>query len=113
MPCYGCQLKPFPSNRSIFLGSTIHADCHGKRIWRVRALTLILLAFAPSASPQISRTAASPDDQATVEGPDFDVRVPRPNAPRLGEEDLDADTQTSENGVRHLRGKVRIELHNA
>ncbi|MDE3195160.1 MAG: LPS-assembly protein LptD [Acidobacteriota bacterium] len=75
-------------------------------------MTLILLAFTPSASPQINRNPA-PDDQATVERPDFSVRVPRPNAPRLGEEDIVADTQEADNGVRHLRGKVRIELHNA
>lgn len=113
MPCYGCQLKLIPRNRSIFLGSTILADCHGKRISRVCTVTLILLAFAQLASPQIYRSPATPDDQATAERPDFAVRTPRPNAPPLGEEDISADTQESDNGVRHLRGKVRIELHNA
>jgi LPS-assembly protein len=84
--------------------------------------------FAPIASPQAnsqapaSQTPAPPtsstsaqisDSQATVERPDFAVKVPRPNAPPLGEEDIIADTEETNNGVRHLRGKVRIELHNA
>jgi LPS-assembly protein len=48
-----------------------------------------------------------------VDRPDFAVRIPRPNAPAIGEEDIAADTQETDNGVRHLRGHVQVELHNA
>ena len=52
-------------------------------------------------------------DPATVERPDFAVRVPRPDAPKLGEYTITADSQESDNGVYHLRGNVVVELHNA
>ena len=123
MPCYGFQLRLFFENRTIPLVSTIHADCHGKNIPRLSVLTLILLAFAQIASPQLSSKPAAPspapaepaggDSQATVDRPDFSVKVPRPGAPAMGEELIDSDSQETDNGIRHLRGKVRIELHNA
>jgi LPS-assembly protein len=70
---------------------------------------------APPATPASTQASATQvtDNQATVERPDFAVRVPRPSAPPLGEEDIIADTEEDNNGIRHLRGKVRIELHNS
>ena len=52
-------------------------------------------------------------DAATIERPDFSVRVPRPEAPAKGEYNITADSQESDNGVYHLRGHVIVELHNA
>ena len=54
-----------------------------------------------------------PDNPATVDRPDFSVRLPRPNAPAMGGYDMDSDNQESDNGVYHLRGHVVVELHNA
>ena len=88
---------------------------------------LIILAFAAFLLPEFGRAQApapstpspaapapAPENPATVERPDFAVKVPRPDAPALGDKELAADVQEqSENGVWHLRGKARIELHNA
>jgi lipopolysaccharide assembly outer membrane protein LptD (OstA) len=101
MPCYGFQLRLFSKNRTICLVSTKRTGCHGKTDVRLSVLALSLL------------TAPVNDSQATADRPDFAVKVARPNAPPLGEEDIIADTEETNNGVRHLRGKVRIELHNA
>jgi LPS-assembly protein len=72
---------------------------------------------AKNASPQISRAPELPpppaESPATVERPDFSVRIPRPNAPALGDYDWVSDSEESENGVYHLRGQVVVELHNA
>lgn len=98
-------------------------------------LRISVAAFAALASPQFSSaappastppapaTAAAsapalpppppPQNAPTVERPDFSVHVPRPNAPTLGDYDMSALEQTSDNGVYHLRGNVVIELHNA
>ncbi len=52
-------------------------------------------------------------DAATVDRPDFSVKVPRPNAPAEGSELLSSDNQDSDNGVYHLTGNVVVELHEA
>jgi LPS-assembly protein len=78
---------------------------------------MLALGLAQIASPQINRTPDVPapppsQDAATVERPDFAVKVPRPNAPPMGEQDLLSDNWTSENGIRHMHGHVDIELFN-
>jgi len=123
MPCYGCQLRLVPRISALPLVNTIRNVCHENSARRGGILTLILLGFGQIASPQLSRTpAATPPaatpapasgDQATVDRPDFSVRLPRPDAPPQGEEVFFADTQESDHGVRHFRGKARIELYNA
>ncbi|MDP9169470.1 MAG: LPS assembly protein LptD, partial [Acidobacteriota bacterium] len=55
----------------------------------------------------------APPDAATVERPDFSVRVPRPDAPAKGAYSFESVDQESDNGVYHLRGKVVVELHTA
>ena len=55
-----------------------------------------------------------PQDEATVERPDFNVKIPRIN--RAGAAAIttsDADSQESEGGVYHLHGHVVVELFNA
>jgi LPS-assembly protein len=78
-------------------------------------LTLLALGLAQTASPQISSLppAPPPQDAATVERPDFSVKVPRPNAPQPGDHDIDADHQDSDGRVRIAKGHVDIELFNA
>ncbi len=67
----------------------------------------------PQAAPD-TKPDDRPDENATVERPNFMVRVPRPAAPALGEEDLNADTQEKpETGVWRLTGHVNVELSNA
>jgi LPS-assembly protein len=80
-------------------------------------LSLLALALAQTALPQIDRTAGLPpappsQDSATAERPDFSVKVQRPDAPPPGEQDLNADQETSENGIRYLLGHADIELSN-
>jgi len=116
MPCYGFQLRQISKIRAISLVNTFRTDCHGKIIPGMSVLALILLGFAQLLLPELCRAQvpATPDDQANAERPDFAVKAPRPNAPAVGDKDLSADTQEqSEQGVWHLRGKARIELHNA
>jgi hypothetical protein len=118
MPCYGCQLKPLLSIRTISLSNTNNVACHGKILTRSVILGLLLLGFASNLLPQLSSTANAPpvppaENKATIEMPDFNIKIPRPNAPALGEYDIEDDFQDSEGGVYHLHGHVVIELHNA
>src|SRR5437764_3610744 len=108
MPCYGCQLKLFHRGRPISLSNINIVACHGKILTGRTAAVLIFLAAVPAASPQSGRPVnvppPPPPDEATVERPDFSVRIPRPNAPARGDYDITADNQESENGVYHLHG---------
>ena len=137
MPCYGFQLRPLARKRALFLLNINSNACHLKTVHFSWILLLLAALYPAAASPQLSSapivppapaaTPAAPaavpqkpapnnpatDDQATVERPDFRVHVPRPNAPSLGDYDMSAVDQTSDNGVYHLRGDVVIELHNA
>ena len=45
-----------------------------------------------------------------MERPDFNIRIPRPNAPPLGDYDITADNQESQGQVYHLHGHVVVEL---
>ncbi len=116
-PWYGCLLRPFPRTRALLLSNTKIVACHAKILPSYCIPALLALALAQIASPQINRTSGLPaappsQDAATVERPDFSVKVPRPNAPTPGEQDITADRQESDNGVRHLFGHVDIELFN-
>jgi LPS-assembly protein len=118
MPCYGCQLKQFPRTFPIPLSNTNNVACHGKILTRSFIFTLLSLALAQTASPQLSRTSDLPapppsPDSATVERPDFAVKIPRINPPAPGDYDITADGQESEGGVYHLHGHVVVELFNA
>ncbi len=80
--------------------------------------SVLVFGFAQSASPQLSSVpeqppSPPPENKATVELPDFSVKIPRPNAPAQGDYDITDDFQESEGGVYHLHGHVVIELHNA
>lgn len=121
MPCYGCLLRLF-RKISIPLSITKMVPCHAKFLCvgnyrAVLSLTLLLGAFASPASPQLSSIsglpAPPPADGATVERPDFSVKIPRPDAPARGDYDFAADTQESDNGVHKLHGHVTVELFNA
>ena len=113
-PWYGCQLRLFPRTRALLLSNTKIVACHGKTLSSCCILALLTLGLPRIASPQISSLPAPPpsQDTATVERPDFSVKVVRPNAPAPGEQDLAADRQTSDSGVRRLLGHVDIELFN-
>jgi LPS-assembly protein len=81
------------------------------------------LALAQIASPQLSSTspatpsnqppAPPPPNEATVEQPDFNVKIPRINAPAPGDYDISSDFQESDGGITHLHGHVVVELFNA
>jgi len=107
-------LRPFPPRRALLLSNTKTVACHGKILSSHCILALLALGLAQTASPQISSLppAPPPQDTATVERPDFSVKVARPNAPLPGEQDIVADRQDSDNGIRHLFGHVDIELFN-
>jgi LPS-assembly protein len=79
--------------------------CHGKILL---FLCITGLTLALPASPQLNSVPAS--SPATIERPDFGVKIPRPNAPGPGEELLTSDSQDSEGSVRRLHGHVVIEL---
>jgi LPS-assembly protein len=57
--------------------------------------------------------AAQSETQATVEKPDFSVKVPRPNAPPPGYQDMTSTTQESDGSITRLHGMVVVELSNA
>jgi LPS-assembly protein len=117
MPWYGCLLKLFRRSRPSFLSSTNIVGCHGKILLNSLIKGLIFAVGAPFALSQSTQPSELPPppqrDEATVERPDFNVRIPRPNAPAPGDYDITADAQESESGVYHLHGHVNVELFNA
>ncbi len=122
MPCYGCQLKQFLRARPTPLSNTNNVACHGKILNRRCNFNLLPLFLALAASLQFSSAQTTetsqppsppPANQATVEQPDFSVKIPRVNAPARGEYDFNSDSQTSEGGVTYLHGHVVIEMYDA
>ncbi len=122
MPCYCCQLKLSHRTNPIPLSNTINVACHGKSLTPQWILILLVLLLAQNASPQISSTpqadpptppATPSSDEATVEKPDFAVKIPRINAPMRGDYYIDADTQNAQGGIYHLHGHVVIEVFDA
>ena len=122
MPCYGCQLEPIFRNSPTPLSNIISVACHGKTLRARFILGLLLQAFALFAaaqtSPDFGRLPELPPapeaaDTATVERPDFNVRIPRPNAPPAGDYDITSDNQEADKGVYRLHGHVVVELANA
>ena len=102
-------------NKPIFLSNTVRdrnsMSYHGKV---ALLLPLLLLAAARPASPQLGSIFTAPAlSGATVDRPDFGVRIPRPNAPAKGEYDMTSDSQDGEGGVTRLHGHVVVELYNA
>jgi LPS-assembly protein len=84
------------------------------------------LGLSQNASPQLSSTPAAaqaatpaaapvppPQGEATVERPDFNVKIPRVNPPMRGEYDFDSVTEETEGHVYHLHGNVKIEVFDA
>jgi LPS-assembly protein len=74
--------------------------------------------IARNASPQLSSASVvppppPPQDTATIERPDFNIKIPRINAPPRGDYDITADFQESVDGVYHLHGHVVVEVYNA
>jgi LPS-assembly protein len=87
-----------------------------------RIFPLLPLIFLQILSLQIGRAQTTPAnqppspppaDQATVENPDFSVKIPRINPPERGEYDINADDENSEGGITHLHGHVVIEMSDA
>jgi LPS-assembly protein len=130
MPCYGCQLKLSRRNNPIPLSNTKNVACHGKSLARPSILIVLALLFTQNLLPQISSTPqttpaapattsetppapAPPSDGATVEKPDFSVKIPRIDAPPRGEYYIDSDSQEAEGGIYHLHGHVKIEVFDA
>jgi len=85
--------------------------CHGKILKQCCIFTLLSFGLAQNALPQLN--SAPPADGATVERPDFSVKIPRVNPPMRGEYEFDSDSQDSDNGIYHLHGHVVIELFDA
>jgi len=105
-----------PRNPALFLVNIITVACHGKSLYA----TFIAAILAQILLPQLGRAQAPAlpvppaDESANVARPDFSVKIPRPAAPALGEEDLTADLQEeTEKGVWHGSGHVDVELENA
>lgn len=140
MPCYGCQLKRSRPTAPIPLSNTNIVACHGKILTCARILIslLIALSFAlansafaqdnpppkppdatieePPALPgeaQPGEAQPPPQGEATVERPDFSVKIPRVNPPGRGEYDFDSDSQNKDGSVYHLHGNVVIEVFDA
>jgi LPS-assembly protein len=67
----------------------------------------------PAATPAATPPAPPPSDGATVERPDFAVKIPRIDAPMRGDYVIDADSQNAEGGIYHLHGHVVVELFDA
>ena len=118
MPCYGGQLKLFRRKHPIPLSNIIIVACHGKILNLNCFFILLLFVFAQNASPQLSSKPdlpppPPPQDSPTIERPDFNVKIPRIDAPARGEYDINAEFSESAGGVYHLHGHVVIELFNA
>ena len=114
MPWYGCQLRLFPRNRPTPLSSIIFVSCHAKFLRSLCILSLCLPGLGLcQTSPQLSSAppVAPTDSQATVDKPDFTVKVPRVNVPLPGERAMfTANAQDSDNSVTYLHGAVVVEL---
>src|ERR1019366_8988522 len=112
MPCYGCQLKLLHHKYPTPLSNTNNVPCHGKILIKLWICGLLSLGLAQNALPQSSDTPAPapPSDGATVERPDFSVKIPRINPPSRGEYDFSALTQNTEGGIYHLHGNVVIDV---
>ncbi len=84
-------------------------SCHAKLLI---PLCILGLCFAGLASPQLSSTppVPPPDNEATVEKPDFSVKLPRPDAPVPGEQNITATTEEHDGPVMLLHGNVVVEL---
>jgi LPS-assembly protein len=54
-----------------------------------------------------------PPNGATIDRPDFAVKIPRIDAPLRGGYVMDADMQEAEGGIYHLHGHVVVELFDA
>ena len=111
------QLKKYCHRTAISLSNTIASSCHGKILFSVRFSLLFTLLGPQLALPQLSRILRLPQapvsDFATLERPDFSVRIPRPNAPPEGEYILSSVTQQTEQGVTRLKGNAVVEMHAA
>lgn len=71
-------------------------------------------AGGPAEPPPATPSAPPPpEDGATVERPDFSVKIPRINPPGPGEYDFSADAQNKDGSVYHLHGNVTIEVFDA
>ena len=116
MPWYGCQLRPFPRSKATPLSSIISVLCHAKIL---NSLCVFSLVAAGLLSPQLSsaQTAAPPtpppDSDATIEKPDFTIRLPRPDAPLPGEENMSSTSQDRDGPVLRMHGMVVVELSDA
>ena len=111
-------LKRFCATQQLNPLSNINrACCHGKILRNAAGLYFALLllgaaGFAQTSPPALPSTSA-PENAPTAERPNFNVKIPRPQAPPPGEEIIDALNQESDNGVHYLHGNVSIELFNA
>ena len=133
MPCYGCQLKLSRPIIPIPLSNTNIVGCHGKILTRAHALFSFLIALyfvlatnaaaqsetpppppePPAATADTPPPPPAPPGGATIERPDFSVKVPRINPPGRGEYDFDAESQNKDGNVYHLHGNVVIEVFDA
>lgn len=71
---------------------------------------------APAGAPAAADNkppSPPPDNRATIENPDFSVKIPRVNPPARGEYNIAAEFQDSEGGITHLHGHVVIEMYDA
>jgi len=130
MPCYGCQLKRSRPILPIPLSNTKIVACHGKILIRRCIFISLLIALSsalvnsalaqdnpppkpPEATVEGPAEQPPPQGQATIERPDFSVKIPRVNPPGRGEYDFDAVTSNKDGSVYHLHGDVVIEVFDA
>ncbi|MDQ6662964.1 MAG: LPS assembly protein LptD [Acidobacteriota bacterium] len=94
--------------------STINTvPCHGFFSLRTPLFTLLLLLQAQILLPQISRSLPAPSTvipAPSVLQPEMSVKVPRPDAPPVGEWNIKAIRQTVEGSKYYLRGAVELEF---
>jgi LPS-assembly protein len=67
----------------------------------------------PAATEDTPPPEPAPPGGATIERPDFSVKIPRVNPPGRGEYDFDTDEQNKDGSVYHLHGHVVIEVFDA
>ena len=87
--------------KSNFLVTTAVPVCHENSSSKTCIITLTVLSGLLLAIPASAQLPASRPDQRVLQ--------PRPGAPPRGSYDIDAVTQEKEGGIRHLRGKAKIE----
>jgi LPS-assembly protein len=112
---YVCRLSPLACIRPHTVSNIIGDICHVLSSSVTYSSILVVLAalvLAPAAPGQVppnSVLVPPPTGSAPVTQPNKHIYKPRPNAPPVGDWDLNAVSQTTEGKVYHLRGHAEME----